>query len=1037
MPKRQLIYNFWQDKFHMLKISPNMFALHRLQRFFLGLLMGAIFSFVSISSYANPVNVNDQASIDRIQLVTQQINLLKNRLAQAEKEHSSLQEQEEQIPQSTLDKAGKNLLDKASLDIIVSKSNLETVEIELADSQQITNWLEKNIQEIENQLNVLSIFGIKFASQDMANIKEYRRDLHYQQKLLELEKTRIKFLQNLQEVVSNTLALKKDRYKHISTLVKSRKMLHIKQQQAKDELGYQEQQNYWLQRLNKLYVHLAKLDPATSKKAYTAIEREIFYANESASFAYTQSLISRYRDQVEQTKIAIVKSNSISLLNEIGNQIQMLSRQINRLDVVIKTRVSVLDKHIGSLSFKKTKDKQLQTYLRNLLILKEKYIASDDALMKLTVNLSGFRKLLDQALQNELSARQGFPTFGTKMLLNIGKEMLLVPPLTFQALKNLSSLLLKAYKSAGPLQWFLFSLLEAGFIFGSLYLRKQLLKLIERNSQWREQMDFTWIGLQWLQRNFLDLMIVGNGLGMLYFFDLSLHAFGMVVNLALLWLVFKGTMTLSRICLVETTHDTTGHDVKLHRTLRWIILIGGIVTAMTVFVHQLPLIYEIKTLCDNLFMFMLVIVSLLLLRYWDVVPKLVLSHIDSQHPYLEKSICLIGVLIPSLLFINSVIGLLGYVNLIMTVSWYEGIFLVVMVLYMVLRGLLSNGMEQLSRLMIQYVNNGWLWTEAFLKPIDRVFHITLFLTAWAILFLVYGWDKQSPIVERLTTLLHYQLISMLNTTITPLNIIELFIVISFFYWTAKWTREFVYRMLLSKTQDMGIRNSIAILSQYSVVVLGGFFCLRVLGIDLRALAVVLGMFAFGIGWGLRDIANNFVCGFLILLERPLRVGDFVSISELEGEVVNIGSRAVTVRTWEHMELVVPNAEIFNKSFTNWTSKDDIVRSVIRIKISRFDNPHEVKAIIQNVLIEHKDILPEPMPEVFLREMNDVFMEFELRYHVNIRQVPSRISVVSAVLIDVWDVFELHGIKPPYPKQEIFLKSSLPIRELPLEALEKT
>src|SRR5690606_26416806 len=123
-------------------------------------------------------------------------------------------------------------------------------------------------------------------------------------------------------------------------------------------------------------------------------------------------------------------------------------------------------------------------------------------------------------------------------------------------------------------------------------------------------------------------------------------------------------------------------------------------------------------------------------------------------------------------------------------------------------GLLSDGMEQLSRLLIQYVNNGWLWTEAFLKPLDKILRIALFLLAWVVLFLLYGWDEQSPIVERFTRLLHYQLIKALNTTITPLSVIKLCIVLSVLYWTAKWTREFVYRMLLSRTKDMGIRNSI-------------------------------------------------------------------------------------------------------------------------------------------------------------------------------------------------------------------------------------
>jgi potassium efflux system protein len=162
-------------------------------------------------------------------------------------------------------------------------------------------------------------------------------------------------------------------------------------------------------------------------------------------------------------------------------------------------------------------------------------------------------------------------------------------------------------------------------------------------------------------------------------------------------------MIISRLGLVETTHETAGHDVRLYNRLKWIIIIGGAITALTVFIHLLPLIYELKTFFDRLFLLLLMCVSLLLLRSSDVVPNLILSHMEARHPYLQKSIRLIGLLVPLLMFGNSIIGLFGYVNLIMTVSWYEGIFLIVLIVYLILRGLLKDGMEQLSRLMIQFV----------------------------------------------------------------------------------------------------------------------------------------------------------------------------------------------------------------------------------------------------------------------------------------------------------------------------------------------
>ncbi|MFZ2315328.1 MAG: mechanosensitive ion channel domain-containing protein [Gammaproteobacteria bacterium] len=973
--------------------------------------------------YASAANLDSETTIEHEQLVTQQNILLQNRFIQEQAELAQLQaENDREIPALVVEKASKSILDKTSLQISVSQSNLDSIDIELVDAQQSLARLEKNIQEIENQLNILNIFGFKVAHKEIANVEELHADLTYQTKIMRLEKARVKHLQDLQGVANNVLQIHKDKYARINALLKSSKMLHIKQQQAKDELAFQEQQNQWLQQLTVLYAELNKLDPIESRAEYTNVERNIFNANENANSAYTLSLIARYTDQVQQIKLSILRGNSISLLNEMNEQIAALNKQIARLNNVVIARLAVLDKHITSMDKRRYEGEQIQLYANNLNGLAKKYKTSQVSLTKLTDQLIELRVAIDQALQVELSSRRGLPGIGSKALFDVGKEALLVPALAFQVVKSLAHYLVKAFNEATALGWSLFAFAE--LMIGSLFFtaRGWVKKVTSKPSNWRNAINSKWVSLQWLKHNLLDVLLLINLVGVMFFFEVPTQHYMFIVYLWSVWLVSKAIMGMAHICLVETTHDTTGHDVRLFRRLKRLIWGGGIVTALTVFVHQLPLIYEVKTLCDTIFLFFLMMVSLLLLVSWNVVSNLILSHMEQRHPYIQKSIRLVGVMVPLLMFGNSIIGMFGYVNLVMTVSWYEGIFLFVLVCYLVLRGLLTDAMEHLSSLMIQHVYNGWLWTEAFLKPLHRILRITLFLVSGAVLFLLYGWDKQSPIVERLGRLLQYELAHVLNTTITPLSMIELFIVISIFSWTARWTREFVYRLLLSRTKDMGIRNSIAILSQYSVVTVGAVICLRVLGIDWRALAAVAGIFAFGVGLGLRDLANNFVCGFLILLERPLRVGDIVSVNNTEGEVTHIGGRAVTVRTWDHMELVVPNAEIFNKAFTNWTAKDNIVRSVAHIKISRQDNPHAVKVIIQKVLTNYKEILNDPPPEVYLKEMTDTLIDFELRYFVNIRLVKSRVSVMSAVLMNIWDAFGQHGIKAPHPHREIILRN---------------
>lgn len=959
---------------------------------------------------------------DKTRIVFQQTQILKNRLLQGQNELQKLQrEQENRQTYISLDRVNKRLLNQARLDIEVAKSNLDSINIESSEAQQTLSHLEKEIQEIENQLNVYNVFGM--SRNEVTNPQSLQRELSYQKILLSLEKNRVDYLQKLQTLFSNILQMDKNKYAYIDTLLKSQTVMQLKEQQAKSELIFQQEQSYWLQQQNILYAELNRLENTKNydSESYTKLENQIFYANENVNFTYLQMLTARYQDQIQQMKVSISRSNSITLLNKIMDQAQMLSKQLGRLNELLLTRIDILEKRKNLLSgSQNNKDSE---YLIGLTTLDAQYKKALAEIGNLNQELISFRRVLDQTLQQELSSRQGLPGFSTKAWLDLGSEILLVPSLTFQVLKSLSFNTLKALNHIDALWWAFLVGIEilwvSIFSLMSYTLKRAVIGL--RDHEYGH-INLKWLFIKTSQRCLLDIAIIGNLAWLFSFCNIPSQNFSFLINLALVWLLFKMVLTIARLCLVETVHDRAGHDVRLYHRLKWTFIVGGIITALTVFMHHLPLIFEVKDLFDRLFLLFLSIASLFLLKSWEVLPSLILPHVDDKHTYIKRVVRFLCVLIPFILLINSAIGLFGFVNFVQTISWYESIFLVVLISYLFVRGLLNDGMDLVSQFLISHVANGWLWREAFLKPLDKIFRMILFFGACVALFHLYGWDRQSPVVLGLTKLLHYHIVDMLNTSITLQSILELVVIVLVLFWAARWMREFMYRFLLSRTKDLGVRNSIAILSQYTLILVGIFICLRVLGIDFRALTAVAAAFAFGVGLGLRDLVNNFACGFLLLLERPLRVGDTVTINDFEGEVIHIGGRAVTIRTWDHMDVLVPNAEIFSKSFLNWTAKDHIVRTVISIKINRHDRPQDIQSVIYKVLGDHKNVLKDPQPEVFLKELTDGLTEFEVRYFVNLRTVKSRLAVRSEVLISIWEVFELHGIKPPYPHHEIFLKN---------------
>lgn len=968
--------------------------------------------------------------IDRTQLVAQQTELLKNRLAQAQGQLATLEHQDDnQLSDLTMNRTTRQLRSQASLDIAVAKSNLDSINIELSESQQCISRLEKDLQEIENQLNVFSVFGVNTTHTDTVDVSALKADSLYQKNLLTLERTRSDYLIQLHDIADQTLSLQKSKYARVNLLSKSRTIMQLKERLAQSEVDFQKQQSFWMARLNALYSELnqANDDGIKDKTKYNDLQREIFYANENLNFTYVQMLIVRYQDQLQQLKVAILHSRSITLLNKANDQVQLLTKQLNRVKELLKTRVEILDKRKTFLSNDKDGSEADKADLARLVKLSNEFQVVSKNVSDLDEKLIKFRATLNQALQFELSSRQGLPGLDGKAWLDLGAEIWLIPALAFQVMKSLSFAIVSATHQMSLLSIFLIGLIELSMVTLFAIANKILAKIVSGMAEQElGHINLKRLCIQLLRRNLIEIFVVGNLAALFSFGSIPTQSSSFLINFALVWLFFKVLITMARICLVESVHNRAGDDVILYHRLKWSFLIGGIITASTVFMHQLPVVYEVKDLFDRLFLLFMLVVSIFLLRSWEVLPGLILPHIDERRLYLKRIVRLVCLLLPLILLVNSAIGLFGFVNLVLTVSWYESVFVLMLVSYLIVRGLLIDGMMYLSTLMIRHVYNGWLWTEAFLKPIDKVLRVSLLMTAWIGLFICYGWNEQSQVVTQLSKVLHYPLLNIFNTNITLLSIIELAVVISLLFWAARWTREFVYRALSTRTKDMGLRNSLAIFSQYTMIIIGVFICLRVLGIDLKALAVVAGAFAFGVGLGLRDLFNNFACGFLLLIERPVRVGDTVTVNEYEGEVIHIGGRAVTVRTWDHMEVIVPNAEIFSKSFINWTARDPIVRTVIALKINRHDSPHDVQSLIYNVLTKHRDVLSEPVPEVLVKELSESLIEFEVRYFINLRQIKSRIVLRSEVLLAIWETFERHGVQPPYPLQEIHLKGNMPL-----------
>jgi potassium-dependent mechanosensitive channel len=189
--------------------------------------------------------------------------------------------------------------------------------------------------------------------------------------------------------------------------------------------------------------------------------------------------------------------------------------------------------------------------------------------------------------------------------------------------------------------------------------------------------------------------------------------------------------------------------------------------------------------------------------------------------------------------------------------------------------------------------------------------------------------------------------------------------------------------------------------------------------------VFAGALGIGIGFGLQNIANNFISGLLLLVERPLRLGDIVTIGDnYEGKVTKIGIRSLTIRHWNYKEIIVPNSELISQTFTNWTHSSPVIRTTLNINVSYHDDPHQVKQILQQVLQKIPEVLSEPEPAISLAEFGDSAINFRIDYYINMDGLGFW-KTKSEVLFKIWDQFKQAGITLPYPQRDLHFKSFPP------------
>jgi potassium efflux system protein len=218
----------------------------------------------------------------------------------------------------------------------------------------------------------------------------------------------------------------------------------------------------------------------------------------------------------------------------------------------------------------------------------------------------------------------------------------------------------------------------------------------------------------------------------------------------------------------------------------------------------------------------------------------------------------------------------------------------------------------------------------------------------------------------------------------------------------------------------GAAESVGFLLRYGVTFVGGFVALQTWGIDLSSLALVASVLGVGIGFGLQNLANNFVSGIVISLERPVRVGDYIQVGELIGTVERIGGRSTQVRTRDNISIVVPNSQLLENEVVNWTLGDPRTRLHLAVGVAYGSDLRRARAALLDAAASHPGVLAKPAPEVDLDGFGESSLELDLEVWTDDPRKEEDLK--SDLYYRIEQTLRQHGIEIPFPQRDLHLRS---------------
>jgi len=279
-------------------------------------------------------------------------------------------------------------------------------------------------------------------------------------------------------------------------------------------------------------------------------------------------------------------------------------------------------------------------------------------------------------------------------------------------------------------------------------------------------------------------------------------------------------------------------------------------------------------------------------------------------------------------------------------------------------------------------------------------------------------------LEQINQYLAFVIFTYNDVNITVAKVIQVPLILFAMWFVVTRIGKLIKKTLLAKkiSQDaVHLFTRIYFILSIAILI---FTSLEVLSIPLTAFAFVSGAIAIGVGFGAQNIINNFISGWILMWERPIRIGDFLEVGNAKGVVETINTRSTRIRRNDGVHMLIPNSQLLENTVTNWTLIDGNARSSVSVGVAYGSDVVLVKKLIQQVLDDHDAILANPKSSVMFDDFADSSLVFNAIFWVCAESETMLRKVRSDIRFSLYDVFEKHDVVIAFPQRDIHIDGEI-------------